>query len=72
MRVGYIATQIREVRRAIRELLKGAASATVSSPAGSQSYTRPQLKDLMEYERQLRRDLSMAKVRKRTQPDFSE
>ena len=68
---GMTARRIRDVNRAIDELVAGAQSATISTPSGSRSYTRPMLPDLRAWRTQLMREYSAAKVRKRTAPDFS-
>jgi len=62
---------IKEVNRAISELLGGAQSATINTPSGSRSYTRPRLAELMAMRKRLYREFSAASVRKRVRPDFS-
>ncbi len=62
---------IRECNAAISALMNGAQSATINTPSGSRSYTRPQLSQLMDMRKQLYREWSAASVRKRVRPDFS-
>lgn len=66
-----LADEIRETRRAIRELVTGAQSATISTPTGTRSYTRPMLSSLQDHLQWLLRRYSMRNVRKRVAPDFS-
>jgi hypothetical protein len=66
-----LAAEIRDVRRAIQELLRGAQSATVSSSGGQHSYTRVDLDKLEAREKILLARYSRSKNRKRTAPDFS-
>lgn len=62
---------IREVNAAISALISGAQSATVSTPSGTRSYTRPQLNDLRTWRKELMGEYSRANVRKRVGLDFS-
>ena len=63
--------EIRDTRQAIKELLRGAKSATVSSNGGQHSYTRSSLPELREHLTYLEGKVSRANVRKRTGVDFS-
>lgn len=70
--MGYtIYAEIRDTRQAIRELLQGAKSATISSNGGTHSYTRVDLPMLRDHLTYLEGKASRANVRKRTAPDFS-
>jgi hypothetical protein len=66
-----LADEIRETRRAINDLVAGAQSATISTPTGTRSYTRPMLRELRDHLEWLMRRYSMNNVRKRVCPDFS-
>ena len=63
--------QIREVNRAISELVGGAQSATVSAGGATKSYTRPDLGKLMEWRDRLMREAAAGTNRKRMGADFS-
>ena len=62
---------IRECNAAISALVSGAQSATINTPSGSRSYTRPQLESLRAWRKELLGEYSRADVRKRIAPDFS-
>ncbi|MEI8164760.1 MAG: hypothetical protein WCG26_00210 [Chloroflexales bacterium] len=62
---------IRETRRAINGLLAGAQSATISTPSGTRSYTRPMLGSLQDHLAWLLRRYARTENRKRVFPDFS-
>lgn len=66
-----IYAEIRDTRAAIKSLLRGAKSATISSNGGQHSYTRTDLSHLREHLTYLEGKVSRAKLRKRTAPDFS-
>ena len=66
-----IYSEIRDTRQAIKELLQGAQSATISSNGGQHSYTRVDLPKLSDHLDRLYGQVSRANVRKRTAPDFS-
>ena len=67
-----IASQIRELRRVIRDIQGGAKSATIVSPSGQRSYTNHDLPALYDRERELLRRLNAGSVRKRVSPDFGD
>jgi hypothetical protein len=71
MSTNYLTKMVKDVNRAISDLIGGAQSATVSTPSGSRSYTRARLPELMAWRTQLYREISIANVRKRVRPDFS-
>ncbi len=66
----YLCREIRAVRKAILDLEQGAQSATISSQAGSHSYTRGDLAQLEAREQTLLKRFSISKLRKRTAPSF--
>jgi len=63
--------ELRDIRRAIRELNQGAQSATISSNGGQHSYTRQQMSSLRDQEKIVLGRISRSNIRKRTAPDFS-
>jgi hypothetical protein len=67
----YLTNALREVNKAIGDLVTGAQSATINTPSGSRSYTRPQLPELRSWRKELMAELSMSNIRKRVHPDFS-
>jgi hypothetical protein len=63
--------EIRETRKAIGALVGGAQSATITTPDGTRSYTRPMLGQLREHLEWLMRRYQRTENRKRVAPDFS-
>lgn len=63
--------RVKAIDAAIDELASGAQSATFSTPNGSETYTRPQLHELVSLRKKLVRAIR-GRTNMRTQPDFSE